>query len=163
MRSKATIFIIQENISLNSTVVKAVRKAVDCQVLVYADVSEIIQAIQHTTPSLLIIDLDFEAKEIKEQIYNLIDFNLPSIVLSSDNRKEFAISLLKKGAVDYIYKKDPKFYEKLTQSVKDVYIVIGLRLKLLSEKRKKIRNLKNAGLLFVAVCLVIISVLGFLE
>lgn len=158
MKNNQTIFVIQENIGFNSPIVKSLRKLTESQILMYANVEEVQEALQHSTPILLVIDIDFQDEQTRQQVINLIGFAVPSIVLSSVNRKDFAVNLLKKGAIDFVLK-EGNYINHLETAFKDAEAVITLQLNLKALKRKQIKNLWNVFLIASctggAICILI--------
>lgn len=165
MKNKFTIFIIQENVTLNSPIVRTLKSKFDDQILVFSDLKEIEKALDYSNPSLLIIDIDFSNVRTRDKVLNLINFNVPSIVLSSENSKGFAVGLLKKGAVDYIHKIKNQYLDDLVISLKEVTIIIELRLNLNHQKTEQLENLKNAliisGCTFILIVVVVVFVKWF--
>ncbi len=163
MKNDATIFVVQENVGLNNPLVKRLKTEVDSQVLVFSNLREIEKALDYSTPTLLVIDIDFSDLNVRNRVLNLISFSVPSIVISNDNNKQFAVSLLKKGAVDFIQKTKFKFLENLTKSVKEVTAIIELRLNLKKQKLKQLKNLRNALVIFSGTFLLTVAVVSFVK
>ncbi|MFK8039666.1 MAG: hypothetical protein AB8B74_15345 [Crocinitomicaceae bacterium] len=157
MKNNATIFLIQENISFNSPLVKSLKRTTDSQILMYSNLEEIQEALNHSTPNLLVIDIDFSNQPARDSIIDLIGFAVPSIILSGKQEKKFAVSLLKKGAIDYVLKNE-NYMDVLYSAIAEAVSVIKLQLSLKMQKRKQMQNIQNIFTI-TTFTMVVISIL----
>ena len=163
MNSKSTIFVVQEGITLSSSLVKKLKSVLKNQILVFSDLKEIEKALEYSNPSLLIIDIDFEDYKMRNKVLGLVNFDVPSIVMSKDDNKAFAVGLLKNGAVDYIQKNKAQCFEGLVNSIKEVLVIIDLRLKLKRQKMKQLQNLQNAMIIFACTFILVVVIVSFFK
>ena len=128
-----------------------------------------LEIVDNKIPDILILDYHIESSHAKffngGQILEILlsrHKNIPVIMLTALNNVKESISLLKKGAVDYIIK-DDDFFENLNKSIDNIVSVKNLNIEIQNQKQRIKLYKKRLALsgLFVVIALVILYLIYF--
>ncbi|MBU2649652.1 MAG: response regulator [Bacteroidetes bacterium] len=166
MKEQKHIFLIDDNELFAATVCNGLKEKLGARVSVFYTGEAMLEKLSEN-PDVIILDfqLDSHDKNAKDggEILKEIMIKAPSqnvIMLTSMEDLKNAVSLLKKGAVDYILK-DEVFFDNLLNSVKNVFEIRDLRNEI-AELKYKSRQYRKRVIIVFAALIAVVAILGIL-
>jgi len=166
MKAKKNIFLIDDNELFAATVSNGLQEKLDAKVTIFYTGEAMLERLSEN-PDVIILDFQLDSfnKNAKDggEILKEIMTKAPAqnvIMLTSMEDLKSAVSLLKKGAVDYILK-DEVFFDNLLNSVKNVFEIRDLRNEI-AELKYKSRQYRKRVILVFAALITVVAILGIL-
>lgn len=135
------IYTIEDNVFFAEIVAAGLKKK-GYEIKVFSNGESMLEIVDDIIPDIIILDYYIESKDIKyfngKQILEILQSRhktIPVIMLTAQDNVKESISLLKRGAVDYIIK-DDVFFENLNQSIENIISVKALTEKIFEHKEK---------------------------
>ncbi len=166
MNQQKLIYLVDDNELFASTVSNGLKNKMDAEVKVFHTGEEMLDNFE-AKPDVIILDFQLNSriktakdggKILKEILAR--DPNLNVIMLTSMEDIKNAVTLLKKGAIDYILK-DEVFFDNLINSVENVFEIKDLRNEISELKKKSKQYRKRVFIVFVSL-VTIVTILGIL-
>jgi len=166
MKEEKHIFLIDDNELFAATVSNGLKEKLGARVSLFYTGEAMLEKLSEN-PDVIILDfqLDSQDKTAKDggEILKEIMIHAPAqnvIMLTSMEDLKNAVSLLKKGAVDYILK-DEVFFDNLLNSIKNVFEIRDLKNEIADLKYKSRQYRKRVIVVFAAL-ITVVAILGIL-
>jgi len=162
------IYTIEDNVFFAEIVAAGLQQK-GYEIKIFSNGESMLEIVDDIIPDIIILDYHIESQDVKyfngKQILEILlsrHKDIPVIMLTAQNNVKESISLLKRGAVDYIIK-DDAFFENLNKSIENIINVKALKKKIF-EHKTKINIYKKRLMLsgfFALVAIVILFLIYF--
>lgn len=170
MNKKDLIFLVEDNAGFALSTKKGLEKELGSDIMHFDTGEKMLQFIEQnpeTVPTLIVLDYYLNSMEAQALNGGEIMFKLknpekrvnpfrkvPVIMLTSANELSTAITLLKKGAMDYILK-DEAFFENLIKTINNIINIRNYQVEIQLHKQKADTYKKRLMLMSVAFVVIL--------
>ncbi len=178
MNKKEVIFLVEDNIGFALSTKKGLEKELGFEVIHFETGEKLLEYVEQnpeTIPTAIVLDYYLNSMEAAAENGGEIMFKLknpdkrvnpfrkvPVIMLTSANELTTAITLLKKGAMDYILK-DEAFFENLVKTINNIINIRNYQSEIILHKQKAETYKKRLTGMSIAFVLIITAlIIGFI-
>ena len=157
------VLIVEDNPLVRGAIDHTLKTKYDCKVFMASNVDDGLAFMLDEKPDIIILDYDLEdSVGINKNGLAFLEgmrslkVKIPTVIVSGQPNKSLAVALIKNGDVDYVYKDDDDFLDKMLEAVESILSIksINENLKINNVYLKK--RTKQIILLFSIVIIAIL-------